>query len=165
MQALICVELGCDVYPSRGIQKCGVAKIPQYLKGISHLSNLEERANVLSNFYASWKHAAVKDQNFYLTMARALLYETCNEENHDNGKCLYMYEAPSELEEYLKEFAPADGSVAITNKLTVVDCHGFGHGSHKFLEAEGVFNCSKCNCGVQLCRHCATAVKNLATGS
>jgi hypothetical protein len=45
-----------------------------------------------------------------------------------------------------------DGSVEITNKLNVVDSPGLGRESHKFLEAEGVFNCSKC--GVQLCRHC-----------
>jgi hypothetical protein len=45
-----------------------------------------------------------------------------------------------------------DGSVEITNKLNVVDCHGFGREYHKFPEAEGVFNCSKC--GVQLCRRC-----------
>ncbi len=52
MRALICVGLGCDVYP-KGMPSCGPSKIHQALQGLSHIPNLEERADGLSVFFAT----------------------------------------------------------------------------------------------------------------
>jgi len=86
-----------------------------------------------------------------LVLAKALIYETCNGED-DDGKCIYLYDVPQHLEFYLREFAPSDCSVTITDGPTVLTCHGFGYGLHCFLEAHGATKCASCK--VILCHYC-----------
>jgi len=81
------------------------------------------------------------DKDALKMLARAFAYETCNEEGDDSGMCVYLHEKPAELETYLQEFAPSDGSVACIDGPPVVECHGYGHGPHVFLAAKGVTGC------------------------
>jgi len=90
--------------------------------------------------------------NALLVLAKALSYKTCNNKDDNDGTCVYLYNVPKELESYLFEFAPLDGSVRITNGPIVLACHGFGRGTHSFIEVHGVTKCTMCN--VTLCQFC-----------
>jgi len=57
-----------------------------------------------------------------------------------------MYEPPTMLELYLKEFAmPGDESVVLMDGQSVIQCNGFGCGLHSFMAAKGVAMCTKCH--------------------
>jgi len=155
-RALLCVALGCDVNPG-GIKGFGPKTIHDIVKNIpqSHTVPHAERIDHFLKAIVSYKgkkSAATINKQALVTFAKALIYETCNVEGDDRATRIYLYDKPTELEEYLDEFAPSDGSVSIVSGPKMVECHGFGHGTHFFLEAEGVVNCATCD--AQLCRFC-----------
>jgi len=86
-----------------------------------------------------------------------LVYKTCNEEGDADGISIYMHDVPNELELYLQEFVPLNGSTKIIDGPTVVQCHDYGRGPHSFLEAKGVFSCSECSATV-----CCFCLKKLS---
>jgi len=85
------------------------------------------------------------------------MYETCNEYNgkDDGGMHYYLYgPSPKEIEKYIAEFGPNDGSSVITNNSAMVECHGYWCGCHSFLKAEGF--CFYSTCNVLLCHFCSS---------
>jgi len=161
IRALICVGLGCDVYPG-GVKGYGPSKMYKDVTQMSKLSlSHEERIKWLAATLARESNKSVKnktttsnmmDEQTLLTLARAFVYEPCNDNSTDDGDCLYLYDKPTVLERYLCDYAPSDGTVCIVDGPEITTCHGYGHGVHKFLSAEGVYTCARCS--VSLCRFC-----------
>jgi hypothetical protein len=92
----------------------------------------------------------------------ALLYEPTNTvpadfaEEEYNLPLIYIHHPPTKtLHHYLHDFCPTNGSMAMEDCLmcnNLPKCFGCGFGSHTFLKAEGIFECSKCQ--KILCTEC-----------
>jgi len=164
--AMACIGIGCDVYPG-GLKNFGPSKIYKVLQDI--MNNPDVAPTDRFNMFASVLAKIMVDKSgtktneklrltslALITLAKAFVYEPCNEEGkHGN---VYLYGRPEKLESYLKEFCSDHDDVTITHDLKVLQCNGFGCGPHTILEAaEQLYTCS--TCGVSVCHFCCDKVQ------
>jgi len=90
--------------------------------------------------------------NALVMLTKAIVYESCKEENTPDGCPMFLFDQPLELEKYLIEFVLNDGSITIVDGPAVSKCAGYGYGLHNFLLFEGEYVCSLCSAAV--CHFC-----------
>jgi len=167
-RALICVGLGCDVYPG-GVAHFGPAKMHTAITGIAEAGCVSQNERfdklciVLSEAARKEnKTIDITSHNAVLrTLTKALICEPCDAVGDPDDVVTYMYNKPDELEYYLRDFAPSDESVRIVAGPLVTNCPGYGKGAHSFLCAEGISACAKCNSN--FCKFCVFPFMGLPT--
>lgn len=128
---MLTVVVGCDAYPG-GIKNIGLSTVA---------NQLEQDKDV--DHFLHWINENAPDGVHISTLMQVLIYEPACLHGQAPTKEDYLFDPPTILPNYLKEFAAP--KVMLIAGPPTVECSGFGEGVHCFFQCEGVHICSDCN--------------------
>lgn len=153
LRALMMVILGCDVY-GPGMKGVKAKKLVPLIESFKATSEEDLYQKLFCKFKTTNKLSDIVI-NTYID---ALLYEPTNAMpnniDEENPAKTYLFGPPTNLPEYLKEFAVDEEFKAnsIFPGPEIATCKGVGGSTHPFLSSDGVKKCIKCEHDV--CQYC-----------